>query len=378
MKVLFISEGKIFCAENGKKYEIPCERISKYKAAISDINRRKEWKNGEGARFTGMMERRVDENSVYAKAVGVTPYGDGLIYALMLDSSVNIYSRSYDPSDTSEGLIISSNDFGTESIAYNGEKLAFSQNFGEESHISVLEPPSADYDEVTEGDSKERSLHFSNCRKDRLYFSTSGNGRDENGFLRAQGPLGGAYADIGTGNMGELLSDDRYDYISLQDDEQGNLYYIRQPYGGEHPDDRVSVGDILLAPFRLLKALGNYLNFMSVMWGGRSLDGKDPEKMLTERARNMAPKDMIIDGNVISAKELAKKDDEDGRSIIPLSRVLIRKTGDEEEVLAKGVLDFHIKGDTLIYSDGRGIYTLENGTKEKVCKAFLAGSLHIV
>ena len=58
--------------------------------------------------------------------------------------------------------------------------------------------------------------------------------------------------------------------------------------------------------------------------------------------------------------------------------MLIRKVGDEEEILAKGVLDFKVTGDSIIYSDGRAIYTLSDGKSEQICKAFLARNLNIV
>lgn len=378
MKIIFTSEGKIYSCEDGNKIEIPCERLAKYKEAISDIRRRKEWKTtGAGAQFTGMAEPQLSEENIYSECVGITPYKDGLIYALMLDSSMNIYSRSLDPREEGEGLIISSNEFAVREIAYSDGKLAFSLESGGEAHAAVLEPPSAAYEELTSGDSRERYVSFSNYYPHRLYFSTSGNGRNENGVTVAHSPQAGAYIDIESLSMNELLADERYDYISLKDDEKGRLYYIRQPYSGKPKTDTMSPTDVLLAPVRILKAFGGWLNFMSVIWGGQSLDGKDPHAMMDQMARGRSRRDIIIDGNVISAKELARKDSDD-KPLLSADRVLIRRNGDDEEIVAHGVLDYTIHGDTIIYSDGRSIYSLKDGAKEKLCKAPLAKNISVV
>ena len=177
--------------------------------------------------------------------------------------------------------------------------------------------------------------------------------------------------------MTELLTDEKYDYISLKDDIHGNLYYIRQPYNTVTEKSDYSVKDIFLFPFRILKAFGGWLNFMSVIWGGESLNGKDPSSMLNERTKNRSQRDIVIDGNIIKAEKLAKKNDNDEEGFMPSERVLIKREADgEETTVVKGVLDYTLADDgTLIYSDGRYINILAaDGSRNRI-KAYLARNL---
>lgn len=378
MEIVFTSEGKIFHYDGKTKTEIPCERLNKYKKALSDIRRRKEWKTtGAGAMFTGQTEVFEDENNVYSEVTALTPYEDGLIYGILLDSSSGIYSRSLDPSDDMEGLIISSADFRIKDADFRDGMLAVSLGSGDEYHIALFEPPSAAYDEYTDGDTCESYISFSNSRKGRIYFSTSGNARSNYGGVQAHSPMTGAYLDIHSRTMGEVLSDEKYDFIRLQDDDNGDLWYIRQPYGGEHEKDGMKISDIFLAPFRILKALGGWLNFMSVLWGGQSLNGKDPSQMLNERTKNRSARDIIIDGNVIKASKAASGKQAEA-PFIPQSRVLVHKSDEGETIVAKGVLDFTVDGTSVIYSDGHGVYRLEDGERKLITKAFLARNIRVL
>ncbi|MBQ5315999.1 MAG: hypothetical protein J6I96_00430 [Oscillospiraceae bacterium] len=379
MKIIYSSESRIYCIENGNKTEIPCERTEKYRQTVDSIRRRNEWKtSGRGAAFTGTARNYEDSSEVRVDLTGVCSYNDRIIYSLRLDESSCIYHRSADRSEGDEGLILSSNElyFGRSDF-YDGKLAVSLGGSPSERHICVLEPPSSLYEEYTDGDSQELDPYFSRAHRDRIYFSSCGNARNENGFVTAVSNRVGAYLDMKSRTMTELLTDEKYDHISLKDNANGDLYYIRQPYSQQTEKSSFSVKDVFLLPVRLIKALGGWLNFMSVIWGGESLNGKDPANMLNERTKNRSERDMIIDGNIIKAEKLAKKNENNEDGLMPHERVLIKREADgEETTVAKGVLDFALADDgTVVYSDGRYIHTLSPDGSDSRIKAYLARNI---
>ncbi len=381
MKLAYTSEAKIYMLDNGSKTEIPCGRLIKYKETLESIRRRSEWKTtGKGAQFTGAAAVPEDISEVATKITGLSYDGEKLIYGVILDQSAALYNRSTDRTDDNEGLILSGNEFTFGAFDSLDGKLAVSMGSSRsELHINVMEPPSSAYTEYTDGDTVEENPWWSRSRRGKIYFSTAGNARNEYGAVGAVSPRSGAVLDIEAGTMDEILSDEKYDYLKIKDDSAGNIYYIRQVYGGEKPSDNTSILDILLFPVKILKALGGWLNFMCTIWGGDPLKKGDTGLPGFAKSKNRSAKDIIIDGNVIKAEKLARENElkDDASSIMPLSRVLIKREADgEETVIKKGVLDYTVCSDgKLIISDGRRISVIEDGKETQLAKAYLAVNL---
>lgn len=380
MKITYTSESKIYSYENSQKTEIPCGRITRYKETLESIRRRTEWKTtGTGAQFTGAAANEPPEE-VTARITGLSVNKGSLVYAVRLDNSSSLYSRSFDRTDENEGLILSSNDlcFGSHDC-YKGKMAVSLGNNPHELHIAVLEPPSSAYEEYTDGDTSETDPYWSRSTSDRIYFSTAGNARNEYGSVGAVSPRAGAYIDIDKGVMEEFLSDPKTDYIKIKDDSYGNIYYIRQPYGGDREQTGAKASDFFFFPFRLIKGLFGWLNFMCTIWGGESLKSGSDGLPGSLKAKNRSPRDIIIDGNIIKAEQLAREDDlkESGGSLMPLSRVLVKREPDgTEEILKKGILDYAItESGKIIISDGRKVCLLENGKETTLFKARLPMNL---
>ena len=179
--------------------------------------------------------------------------------------------------------------------------------------------------------------------------------------------------------MEEFLTDPKYDYYKIKDDKYGNIYYIRQPYGGEKSRDGIKFTDVLFFPIRLLKGLFGWLNFMCTIWGGEPLKSGGSGLPNNEKIKERSAKDIIIDGNVIKAKEIAKAEDaKDGElsGFMPLSRVLVKREADgTETVLKKGVLDYSLCDEGILISNGRQITLFADGNETLVTKAYLARNL---
>ncbi|MCM1524529.1 MAG: hypothetical protein NC120_08750 [Ruminococcus sp.] len=380
MNIAYTSENKIYKLENGSKTEIPCGRIIKYKEAVDSIRRRNEWKTtGMGAMFTGAAMAQPDSENVTARISGISENGGMLIYGAALDESSCLYSRSFDRNDMNEGLILSGNDVYFGGFDCFEGKMAVSMGHSySERHIAVMEPPSSDYTEYTDGDSLEETPYWSRFHKNRIYFSAAGNARGDYGGVSAVSPRSGAYIDIDRGEMEEFLSDPQADFLKIKDDSRGNIYYIRQPYGGEKEKDGIKPSDVLLFPVRIGKAIFGWLDYESTRWGGEPLKGGS--RPGSTRTKDRHPKDIIIDGNIIKAERLAneaslKEDDMSG--LMPLSRTLVKREADgSETVVKKGVLDYCICRDgKILVSNGRHIILLDGEKETHIAKAHLAVNL---
>ena len=384
MKIIYSSENKIFSYDEGKKQltEIPCEKITKYRETVRSIQQRKEWKTeGSGAQFIGTsIMDKISPEELPVRITGLSVYGDELVYGVNLEAVGSIYHRSFDPDDTVEGLVRASNEFLFGSFDIKEDKLAVCMGPSMFQHIAVMDMQGR-YDEFTDGDTIEENPSWSATRNG-IYFSTAGYARNEYGSVSATSPRTIAFLDLARKTMSEIVSDNTYDYLHPKEDKSGNLYYIRQPYGGEKPQGGITFKDVILFPYRLIKGLFGFLNFFTTIFGGESLKsgGSSGNTKFKERSQ----KDLIIEGNVINAEKLAKINEESGEKnsgIMPHSRVLVRRSSDgSEEVLKKGVLDYVIdETGGIIFSNGRHIIKINaDGSETHIAKASLAINLNIV
>lgn len=181
--------------------------------------------------------------------------------------------------------------------------------------------------------------------------------------------------------MSEIVSDENYDYLHVRQDKNGDLYYIRQPYGGEKPQGGITFKDIILFPYRLIKGIFGFLNFFTTIFGGESL--KTGGAANGAKFKQRSQKEMIIEGNVINAEKLDKINEANGDKhggIMPASRVLIKRTADgSEEIIKKGVLDYILDGDgNVIVSNGRHLLRIDrDGSETHIAKAKLAVNLAV-
>ncbi|MGN0675723.1 MAG: hypothetical protein ACI4KG_08210 [Oscillospiraceae bacterium] len=385
MTVVFSSENKIFSYDTDEKAltEIPCERITKYRDTVRSIQQRKEWKtSGSGANFMGMTADMIDADELPVQISGLAVCGDELVYGVNLEDVGSVYHRSFDPSDTCEGLVRSSNEFVFGSFDCKGGKLAISMGANIHSlHIAVM-GINGSYDEYTDGDTIEENPCWS-ARKNGIYFSTAGYARNQNGVISATSPRSIAYLDLDRSSMTEILSDEKYDYLHVREGKGGELYYIRQPYGGEKPQNDITFKDIIMFPYRLIKGLFGFLNFFATIFGGEALKSGGASANGV-KSKQRSQKDMIIEGNVINAEKLDKINEASGdklSGIMPQSRMLIRRSADgSEEIIKRGVLDYAVTdGGEIIISNGRHIIKINSdGSEEHITKAKLAMNIALM
>ncbi len=242
-------------------------------------------------------------------------------------------------------------------------------------HIGVMELSSGNYTEYTDGDTIEENPAWSADGKG-IYFSTAGYARGNGGIISAVGPRSIAYLEPGKSEMDEIAADNKYDYLYPRQDSKGNLYYIRQNYRDGESDKSITPGDIIMFPYRIVKGVFGFLDYFTTSFGGESL--KSGGKGSSTRSKQRSERDMFIDGNRINAEKLQKLNEARGEKfagIMPVSRVLIKRSPDgNETVLKRGVLSYCvIDDDTIIISNGNHIFSISpDGNQEHIAKAKLA------
>lgn len=377
MTIIYSTENKIFSYNEEEKLltEIPCGKITKYRETIRSIQQKKEWKtSGSGAIFMGVNAEMIDADLLPVQITGLDICGDELVYGVNLEGVGSVYHRSFDPTDDSEGLVRASNELVFGSFQCKEDQLAISMGANINSlHIGVMDIK-GHYNEYTDGDTIEENPSWA-AKKNGIYFSTAGYARNHNGVIAATGPRSVAYLNLDNSSMSEIASDEAYDYLHPQEDKNGVLYYIRQPYGGEKPEDGITFKDILLFPVRIIKGIFGFLNFFTTIFGGESL--KSGAAANGVKFKQRSEKDMIIEGNIINAEKLDKINEASGdkmSGIMPMSRVLIKRLADgSEEIIKKGVLDYTLYEKDIIFSNGRHIFRIcPDGTESHITKARLA------
>lgn len=382
MKVLYTTGDAIWLAENGKAYELPSYRALQYKETIREIRERKEWKTtGRGAQFMGVAEMQPKEDPNF-RIGGVALYGDEFLYTLSLDASGGLYRRDFSEKPSPEGLICSGNDMFFGAIARHEDDVAacvLHENGS--SHIGLLHLPQSYCTEITDGDSVESSPSWSPDGRV-LYFSTCGIARTPDGMRFSPNSI--AMYNVNTQRMDTVLEDEKYDYLSPKTDEADNLWYIRQPYSaGEKRNESIGsiLLDVLLFPVRLVMAIFGFLNAFSMLFGGQSL--RSGKQSGNTRSKQKSDKELFFEGNLIQAEKNLKENSRSGEAhpgILPRSRVLIcRKPDGSEEIFAKGVLDYSLCKDGVVYSNGSHIlHRKSDGQTEEIVKTRLASRLQII
>lgn len=378
MRFVYISENKIFEYNDKNITEIPCLRIEKYKETVMKMQKNKEWKtSGTGAKFMGVNINQAGNYSAsLARITGICCSKGELMYSVYYEEVGGLYRRNYDPDDKNEGLIHSSNKICFGAFDYRDGKAVISMGSDMNlMHIGVMDISSGSYTEYTDGDTIEENPTWSADGKG-IYFSTAGYARSSGGIISAVGPRSIAYLEPEKSQMDEIAADNKYDYLYPKEDSKGNLYYIRQNYRDGESDKSLTPGDILLFPYRLLKGVLGFLDFFTTSFGGESL--KSGGNSSSMKSKQRSEREMFIDGNRINAEKLQKLNEARGEKyagIMPLSRVLIKRSPDgNETVIKRGVLSYClIDDDTVIISNGNHIFSiLPDGNQEHIAKAKLA------
>lgn len=386
--IYYVSEGKLYSVQEGRGQLLPSEAAEKYRRNLKEIEKRQEWKtSGAGARFmgSGMMSlsgTQSTSESAYVNVESLTAAGsEKLIYALSLETSAGLHTKNPLREEAAEGFILRRNHTRIHHIDCNPryDALVASVSDGpKECHIAIIKEEHSEFHVITEGETMDITPSYSRANPQIIYYSSAGYYVDP----RKNKTYYGSYClnklDLESGILTEIMADEKYDYIRPKETAASKLYCIRRLKST--PKERSLFLDILLIPFRLLKAIFGWLNFFSRRYTGEALvkdkeGGTNPAKHQTK-----SEEDIFIEGNLINAEKALKENIRQGErypGIAPKSweLVLIGENG-HVEVIKKGVLDYTFAGEDLLFSNGKYlIRRLVTGEEEVICQAKVATSI---
>lgn len=369
MEKLLFTDGDRFGIFDGEKTELfESEFILRYRENAETATKNDEWKfGGEGARFRGDYEMyQARKRPVLAYINGAEFDGEKVVYAFTADSSSGVYRKDVTDKKAREEHIYTSSNEEFLSLCGDGRQFAVTvKREDATSSIALLNPVSAELKTLTDGDSRDENPVFSNDGR-KIYFDSAGVGRDSRGnFTGIYAPSAILSLDLNTLEIEDVVRDGKFAYVKPKIAQNGELYCIKRP-NGEKKSGNILL-DILLFPFRIIKAIFGFLQAFVMIFGHTSLTSSTAEG---SRSREIDQKKLYVSGAYVEAdKELKrnakKKDKEYG--FIPSSWKLVKRNGDKETVLRSGVCDFALCRDGGVYcTDGKHIYYLNGEIVRKV------------
>lgn len=378
MALYYISAKNLLKFDDGKESSISCQAINQYTKNIKQIKDRRAWKTeGSGAMFMGISGVDYDDfDAIYPTAIAFM--GENLYaYSARLQEGTAIQSKMTDNDATSEGLILRKSDFQVFDLCYdptNKRVIASASDTSyaspcDERHLCVLSLDSSRTQFVTEGECQDKNPSIDPNNSTVIYYDSCGLAYTQDKVIFSPRQIN--RLDLATGELSTILSDDKFDYFAPNMDTCGNLYVIRRPYR-EHDDiSPVSnLKDMLLAPFKILKAIIGWLDFFTKRYTGESLktSGVNPA-----RTKPKDEEELFIEGNLIKANKNFLKNQADGEKFagfIPKSWELIKCSPNGEiHVVKKGVMAYCLASDDVIISNGKSLIRIADGQEELITYA---------
>ncbi|HTA93290.1 MAG TPA: hypothetical protein VK745_27120 [Polyangiaceae bacterium] len=366
-RVACLSNGKLVVIEEGRE---PTELESPYAEQIGAreraMVRKNAWKTqGRGAAFMGggrsaLWGGGADAELPPARIVGVTRgrVSGELCYAISTGVVSGVFAQK--PGTRDEQRLFHHADVLLREVDFSFADEAFTctvDGKGGTSAIGVLADDGKGVRTVTEGDVLDRGPRWQPGGVAEIVYASAGIGRTQSGAWAGLSPFALHRLRLNDGTVEVLVSDAKYDYVAPVPVAEGLIYAIRRAYQAGPPKASALgvLGDLLLAPFRLLYALFQYLNFFSARYTGKSLLTRGNAQQKAADAERM-----MIWGNLVEVAHDAD-DAAHGSSASREARgyELVRITPKSTEVIAQGVLAFDIapNGD-VVYSSGKALYRM--------------------
>lgn len=375
-RIALLAQGKLFfIREDGHPIEWKSPFAERVAERHLKIEQKHAWKTqGRGARFMrgGMAwdlpELEPQVPAPVFKGLSLACEQGSLLYSVQVADVQGICRLRRDQGDELR-LIHGSDTLPQDLSALPGHDFiaASIPHKDGTAHIGVMDREAGDLRELTEGDTVDLCPSWIPGTKGHLVFQSTGIGRNSSGFIQAWAPSTIQRLDIHTGDLEILLEDEAFDFMAPRFDAEGDLYCIRKPHGLKPSTRRVlrSLLDIVLVPFRLIRAVYHFLNVFSAKYTGKPLRSAGGPKR-----EGGDLKQMWLYGNLIEAQaagDEARKGEE-APGLVPRSWELIRcKPGQAPEVLATSVLSYCQDGDRLLFSNGNAVFELDaKGEKRKV------------
>lgn len=367
--------GRLFWVEAGEE---PRELSSPYAEQVRSrelqMHRKNAWKtSGTGALFMGQGARNVlwgesDTDLPPARVVGLSRGRDKgeAVYAVSTGVVSGIFAQTVPSSD--EQRLFHAADLNLFDLAFSvaDEAIVCSvRGKAGSSAIGYFADDGRGVRLVTEGDVVDRAPRFVPGGKRQIVYSSAGIGRTADGGFGGLSPFSIVRLSLDSGEGEVVVASEEHDYLAPVAVAEDVVYAIRRPYRSPNarPSAMKTLADVFIAPFRLLYALLQYLNFFTARYTGRPLITSGSARQKAADARQMQ-----VWGNLVEVSQQADSEaGGDGSATRLAAYELVRITKGAVEKVKSGVIGFDVAEDgTIVLSTGRELVKIVNGSAERV------------
>lgn len=241
--------------------------------------------------------------------------------------------------------------------------VAASQDHGV-SRIGLFKPEAGGgVRELTEGDSLDSFPAWKPGERREFVYQTCGVARHHRtNEWQGLGPASIQKVDMETGEMEPVAEDDRFDFLCPSYGPDGTLFYLKRPYEPFHqPSIWRHLLDMVLFPFRLVRAILAFLNTFSMIFSGKPLQTAG----LPPRRDGPDPKAVFLHGRWISMeKQMRDAAVDEMKEFVPKNWELIARLPDGGiKVISGNVMAYGIgRSGTIYYSNGKGVFAQSNAS----------------
>ena len=376
--VAFIADGKLFYkAAGGPVEQIHSPYIAQAAEKVARNNERNAWKKGTSFEISanrGVKEFEVDDAQISTTSVYL---GQNQTMLYFLQDKVMGGLFSYDLAARTEQRILHRQNLALTDLTFDAVSakiLGSASHSNGSANLAMMDADGSNYREITAGDTVDGAPVAVPQVEQQIIFQSAGIARSPEGHVLAHSHTSLQMLDLHSGQLSPVLDDPQFDYILPRLSANGNLLFIRRPY--EMP--KYATGnillDLLLFPFRLLRAVFHYLNFFSMMYSRKPLTSASGPAMQADL------KDIILKGKRINAEKALRKEAAINGipSLVPGSWQLVSRTRQgAEQVLARNVASYDIAADgRIVYSNGRAVFVLDaNNQSQLVLKSDLVSEV---
>ncbi len=377
-KIAFISKGKLFYRDSGKTHELHSPYIQRI---IDNIERNKEanaWKQNTSlaTSFTGRTKGSVDEqvNIRFISAEFIDE--EKLLYFLADESMGGLFE--FDFTHQQEKRLLHKQNLTYQNLAYDhsAHKILFAQQYQNGiGNIGICAIDGSDARELTGGDTLDSAPCWIKDSNNQILFQSSGLARGEHGHVIAYGPSAIMMLDLSNQKITPIMESSRFDFLSPKVAKNGDLYFIRRPYTQPNYSYGNAFIDVIALPFRLLRTLFHYLNFVSLVYSEKPLTSASGPKVTADL------KNILLKGKQVNAEKALRTESRVNGipSLVPRSWQLIRKSrSGEESTVASNVASFYLANDdAVVYSNGLGVFKVNSNSHQVIFSGDLVNEICI-
>jgi hypothetical protein len=378
----FVAEGQLQCADaQGRLHAVASPFVQEAMQRAERSRQVDGWKTAAGDDDRGRMVPRSTLWGAGGSGSGTLQHrfryvvrgGEGsLYYVVTVGKGTGLFK--YFPADKREVRLFHGAAMQCLGLAYDpaSDNIVFAAgNADGTASLEMVDAEGRRRGQITGGDSIDAAPSVSAREPGVVFFQSSGVARHaQTGQAAAIGPAAILRLDTASAQLGTVLENRDFDYLTPREDRGGNLWFIRRPYERTPGEVAVTAGkDALLFPWRVVKGVFGFLDMFSKVYGreplkpsgGPEVHGLEPDLGA-----------LWLHGRMVALREV-RYDTGRGGGLVPGSWELVcQNRKGQGYVAARHVVSFDVApDDTVVYSNGFELFRLVDGDWQEVTRANL-------